>query len=129
MRQLGRHLGVYDPPRHVLNAVPGVKVVEMERSKQDALCCGTSGFIHCDDASKRLQEERLQNAQATGSATLVTACPKCLIHFNCAQEDDRRRGEEPPSVNVTDFTLLAAWLLGYKRAEKVESAASLPASP
>jgi len=106
--RLGRHLGVYDAPRRVLESLPGTKLVEMPRTGRDAVCCGTSGFIHCDAVSRGLQTERLAEAAGTGAGTLVTACPKCLIHFTCAQTEDRRRERREPEVGVVDFTVLAA---------------------
>jgi Fe-S oxidoreductase len=104
--RLGRHLGVIDAPRRVL-AAAGAELVEMEQSGMDAVCCGTSGFIHCDAASRRLQQERMASAAATGAPTLVTACPKCLIHFACAQEEDRLRGRDSPPIEVEDLTVFA----------------------
>jgi Fe-S oxidoreductase len=105
--RLGRHLEVYDPPRDVIDALPGVQLAEMSRTGRDALCCGTSGFQHCDAESRRLQRERLESARRTGAATLLTACPKCWIHFSCAQHDDERQGETS-SLEVMDLTLFAA---------------------
>jgi Fe-S oxidoreductase len=109
--RLGRHLSVYEPPRQVLAAMPGTDTVEMQRNRADAACCGTSGFIHCDAASRRLQIERLRSAKETGADKLVTACPKCLIHFSCAQADARRRGAEEQPIEVVDLTVLAASML------------------
>lgn len=109
--RLGRQLGVLEAPRRVLGAVPGVDLVEMDHSGADAVCCGTAGFTHCDAASRRLQQERLESAAATGAATLVTACPKCLIHFACAQAEDRRRERPSPALVVEDLTLLTARML------------------
>jgi len=109
--RLGRHLGVTEAPRKVLDAMPGTERVEMNWSGQDALCCGTSGFIHCDSASRGLQEKRLAEASDTGAATLVTACPKCLIHFSCAQAEDRQNKRGTSQIEVKDFTVLAASLL------------------
>jgi Fe-S oxidoreductase len=124
--RLGRHLGVFDEPRRVLGAAAGADVVEMPGSGVDAVCCGTSGFINCDAESRRLQAERLRTAEATGADTLITACPKCLIHFSCAAGEDRRRGREPPAIEVQDLTVFAARLLagepagvgGRKKAEQ-----------
>ena len=48
---------------------------------------------------------------ATGAGRLVTACPKCLIHFRCAQSEDRRRLRGDSSLEVEDLTVLAASLL------------------
>jgi Fe-S oxidoreductase len=110
--RLGRHLGVTEAPRRVLEAVGnGRGPLEMERAGRDADCCGTSGFVHCDANSRRLQSERLAAAAATGAETLVTACPKCLIHFNCAQCEDRRRQRAGNGIRVEDLTVLAARML------------------
>jgi len=89
--RLGRHLGVVDAPRHLLAAVPGAELAEMERSGRDAVCCGTAGFLHCDADSRALQHRRLEEAAATGAEKLLTACPKCFLHLACAQSEDQRR--------------------------------------
>lgn len=109
--RLGRHLDVVDAPRQLLAALPNSRVVEMERAGRDAVCCGTSGFMHCDAMSRSMQTARLGEAAATGAGTLVTACPKCLIHFTCAQNEDRRRDGKEPWIKVEDLTVLAARLL------------------
>ncbi len=106
--RLGRHLGVVDAPRRFFEALPDTPFVEMPRSGRDALCCGTSGFIHCDGASRELQQQRLGEAATTEARKLVTACPKCLIHFKCAQAEDRRRAGTEPRIEIEDFTVLAA---------------------
>jgi Fe-S oxidoreductase len=106
--RLGRHLGVLDEPRTVLDALPGAQRSEMKHSREDAMCCGTSGFQHCDRDSKRIQAERLAEASQTGASTLVTACPKCMIHLACAQTEDRRLRGVEPEVELRDFTVLVA---------------------
>jgi Fe-S oxidoreductase len=52
-----------------------------------SICCGNCAWTGCDSYSKALQVKRLRQAKATGSDLLVTACPKCQIHLNCAMED------------------------------------------
>jgi Fe-S oxidoreductase len=118
--RLSRHLGVVDAPRKVLDALPEKELVEMERSGEDAMCCGTSGFLHCDATSKEMQSDRLGEARSTGADTLVTACPKCLIHFSCAQSEDRRNGHKSQEIQVTDFTVLAASMLEKDGANKTD---------
>ena len=103
--RLGRHLGVYDEPRQVLDALPGVERREMAAHGRDAVCCGTSGFTVCDAASRGLQMERLASAGEAGAETMITTCPKCWIHFACTQAGERRRGAAPPGVEVQDFTV------------------------
>ena len=59
----------------------------MPRSGKGAVCCAGNGWLNCDRFSKEVQLERLREARATGATTLVTACPKCEIHFRCAMND------------------------------------------
>ncbi len=106
--RLGRHLGVYEAPRRVMSAIPGTRLREMAASGRDAVCCGTSGFLHCDAASRDLQLARLAGAATAGADTLLTACPKCWIHFACTRAGERRRGAEPPPVEVEDFTVFVS---------------------
>jgi Fe-S oxidoreductase len=105
--RLGRHLGVFDAPRQVAEGLAEDGLLEMDRAREDALCCGTSGFTHCDAVSRLLQTDRLQSAADTGADTLITACPKCLLHFKCAQWEDQRNAGELPRIEIQDLTLLA----------------------
>jgi len=84
--RLGRLAGVYDAPRKLLEAIPGIKLKEMPRSRENGVCCGTSGWMNCSSCSKEIQLQRLSEAGETGARTIVTACPKCQIHFRCAKE-------------------------------------------
>jgi heterodisulfide reductase subunit D len=96
--RLGRHLGIYDSPRKVLEAIPGIELVEMEKNRECALCCGTSAFTNCDIYSHEMRVDRLREARATGADVLVTTCPKCQIHFRCAMNN---KGEEKgPDINI-----------------------------
>ncbi|MDY6879670.1 MAG: (Fe-S)-binding protein [Desulfatiglans sp.] len=83
--RLGRMAGIFDTPRNLINAIPGLEFVEMSRSRENAVCCGTTGWMNCSSCSKEIQMDRLNEAESTGADTLVTACPKCQIHFRCAQ--------------------------------------------
>lgn len=84
--RLGRLAGIYDAPRKLIEAIPGIKLVEMPRSRENSVCCGTTGWMNCSSCSKEIQMQRLSEAKDTGAGTLVTACPKCQIHFRCAKE-------------------------------------------
>jgi heterodisulfide reductase subunit D len=87
--RLGRHLGVYEPPREVLRALPGIELSEMRKSGPSATCCAGGTWSYCDRYAKTIQVGRLREAKATGADVLVTACPKCQIHFRCAMKDPR----------------------------------------
>lgn len=119
--RLGRQLGVFEAPRTVMAALPGSDVVEMERSRADAQCCGTPGFIQCNRDSRRLQTRRLESAVASGASTMITACPKCLIHFRCAQAEDRLAHRQGAELQIADLTVLAASLLTTSKEAEQDS--------
>jgi len=110
--RLGRHLGVYDSPRKVLESIPGVEFVEMEHSKWDSVCCGTSAFTNCDSYSNMIRKERLSEATSTGAETLITCCPKCQTHFRCAMVDKGEEKRSMPSIEVMDLASLVASAIG-----------------
>jgi heterodisulfide reductase subunit D len=112
--RLGRFLGVYDEPRKVLEAIPGLTLKEMQHTRRGAICCGTTNWTNCDATSKQIQKRRLSEAKATGAQTLVTACPKCQIHFRCTKCSPE--GEQL-DIEVTDFVNIVAAALKPKGAQ------------
>jgi Fe-S oxidoreductase len=102
--RLGRHLGIYEPPREIIKAIPGIKLTEMEHSGDESICCGTSAWTNCGSYSKKIREERLLEAKATGAEVLVTACPKCQIHFKCAMVD--KGAEKGPDIKMEVIDLV-----------------------
>lgn len=77
---LGRHSGIYDTPRQLLSAIPGVELVEMEWNRKFARCCGAGGGFRAgrgEDAIA-IAANRVREAEATGASILATACPFCL---------------------------------------------------
>lgn len=87
--ELGRHCGVYEAPREVIKALPGIELVEAEASKEDSRCCGGGGGVLLSypelsiaGAYNRIMRDIMPlNVQA-----LVTACPACYISFSYAIE-------------------------------------------
>jgi Fe-S oxidoreductase len=75
--------GVYDAPRAVLSAIPGVTLVEMERSREAALCCGAGGA--CREAYPEyaawVANERIAEARSTGADAVVSACSRCELNL------------------------------------------------
>jgi Fe-S oxidoreductase len=78
----GTH-GIYDPPRDILKSIPGLKILEMERKKEYAWCCGAGGGVKESnpDFSKWTAKERIDEAKSTGAEWMVTACPGCEQNF------------------------------------------------
>ena len=110
--RLGRHLGVYDAPRRVLEAIPGIELIEMKHNGPESVCCGTSAFTNCDSYSNMLRTERLSEAVQTGAELLITACPKCQTHFRCAQVDKGEEQRPTPKIEVLDLVNLVANAVG-----------------
>jgi heterodisulfide reductase subunit D len=76
---LGRHMGVYDEPRVLLQAIPGIELVEMPRNRENAWCCGSGGGVKSGypDWALEIAGERVKEAEALGVDAIVSACPFC----------------------------------------------------
>jgi Fe-S oxidoreductase len=79
---LGKHNGIFDEPRSILKTIPGVTLVEMDRSREKSLCCEGGGgrmWLEGTNPGTRLAQQRIQEAMDTGAEILATACPFCLL--------------------------------------------------
>ncbi len=76
--------GVYEPPRDVLKSIPGLKLVEMDRIKEYAWCCGAGGGVNetNPEFATWTANERIEEAEATGAGAIATACPWCEQVFS-----------------------------------------------
>lgn len=99
---LGRHNGIYDEPREVLQKVPGLVLNEMPDSRVDSLCCGGGGGRVWMETQKgeRFSDLRIQQAMDVGAEVLVTACPYCITMF----EDSRVTMEADEKIEIKDIT-------------------------
>ncbi len=83
---LGRHNGVYDDPRAVLAAIPGLNRVEMKRSRDRSFCCGGGGLMlfYEPKEEERIGVKRVRMAAEAGANVIVTACPFCMVNIEDA---------------------------------------------
>jgi len=102
---LGRHNGIYEEPRKLLEAVPGLALEEMERSRSDGLCCGGGGarmFLETVP-EQRFANIRVRQAEQTGAGVLCTACPYCIMNL----EDSVKTSAKGP-LTVRDVAEVVA---------------------
>jgi Fe-S oxidoreductase len=84
---LGRQNDVYDEPRKVIESIPGVKFIDMDRSRERSLCCEGGGgrmWVEGTDSGERLAEIRVKDAAEMGVDVIATACPFCLLNLEDA---------------------------------------------
>jgi len=112
---LGRHNGIYDEPREILEALPGLDLVEMADHREAALCCGGGGggVWRETPREERLSNLRVAQARAAGAEVLATSCPYCITNF----EESRLECED--ALEVRDITEVI--LEATQRSEETES--------
>ena len=83
---LGRHNQVYADPRDVLDAIPGLKRVEMSRCRDRSFCCGGGGLMlfYEPKEDERMGVKRVRMAAEAGANVIVTACPFCMVNIEDA---------------------------------------------
>ena len=76
---IGRHMGLYEPPRELLKNIPGIELIEMTRNRRNAWCCGAGAGVKSafKDLALFAAHERLKEAQSTEAGILATSCPFC----------------------------------------------------
>ena len=101
---LGRHNGIYDEPRQVLESIPGLELVEMPDYCENSLCCGGGGGRIWMETKKgeRFSDIRLEQALGVGANILALACPYCMLNF----EDSVLSVDKSELIQVRDIAEL-----------------------
>ena len=101
---LGRHNGIYDAPREVLDAIPGLQRVEMRRSRDRSFCCGGGALalFYEPKEDQRMGVKRVQMAAEAGANVIVTACPFCMVNLEDAIKVAGMEGKMT-AVNLTEL--------------------------
>ena len=102
---LGRHNNMYDVPRQVIDAIPGIRRVEMQRCRDRSFCCGGGGLMLYYEPieEKRMGQVRVEMANSAGADTIITACPFCMINIEDAIKTSGLEGK----MEVIDLVQLA----------------------
>lgn len=105
---LGRHNGVYDQPRSVLSAVPGLSTVEMHKHKEKSFCCGAGGARMWLDEKigTRVNDERMTQALDVDPDIVSTACPYCMIMLDDSVKTKKAEGKAKEHIEVLDVAQL-----------------------
>jgi heterodisulfide reductase subunit D len=83
---LGRHAGVYDVPREIIQSLPGIELVEMPRNRENSWCCGAGGGVKAGfrDWAVEIANQRVEEAEGTGAEILLSTCPFCATNLKDA---------------------------------------------
>lgn len=114
---LGRASGIYEAPRRILQSVPGVEFVEIERHHENSRCCGAGGGLKAGfpEVQQKMSQARVRDAVATGATDFVTACPFCyqglLVGITAEQAPIRMR-------DITEILTRALGVAGDETEDK-----------
>ena len=118
---LGKQNLVFDEPRQILQSIPGLQLVEMERSRERSLCCEGGGgrmWTEGTNPEERLAHVRVKEAVETGAEILATACPFCLLTL----EDAAKTLGYEETLQVVDIMELAVQAIEGIEAERGDEA-------
>ena len=107
---LGKHNHIFEEPRKVLLSIPGLQLVEMDRSREKSLCCEGGGgrmWLEGTNPGVRLAQSRIKEALETGAEILATACPFCLLTL----EEAVKHLNAEDKIRVMDIAEIAAQAL------------------
>ncbi|MEH7251154.1 (Fe-S)-binding protein [Neobacillus niacini] len=101
---LGRYNDVYDPPREILKAIPGVQLVEMERNRETGMCCGAGGGLMWmeEETGHRINVSRTEQALAVNPSVISSGCPYCLTMLS----DGTKAKEVEETISTYDVAEL-----------------------
>jgi Fe-S oxidoreductase len=103
---LGRHNRVFAPPRDILDSIPGARVAEMPRSKEQSFCCGAGGARMWMDETigQRINENRTDEALSLQPDIVTAACPFCIVMLTDGVGLRQQQGKASETVEVIDIS-------------------------
>jgi Fe-S oxidoreductase len=124
---IGRHNGIYEPPRELIGSLPGVEFTEMPRNQERSFCCGAGGARMWmeETIGRRINDTRAQEAIDTGADAIAVGCPFCNVMLSDGLTNQQSQGAAREDVQVLDVAQLL--LAAVKRGDGGEPAATEPA--
>jgi Fe-S oxidoreductase len=105
---MGRAGGIYESPREVLKAVPGIEFVEMEHNREHGHCCGSVlTLLENPDTAKVIGDIRVREAEAVGAEAIVASCPCCEVQLRVTAQ---KTGRDLPIIDLANITSQALGL-------------------
>lgn len=103
---LGRYNNIFEQPREILKAIPGLNVIEMPRNKKQGFCCGAGGGRMWAEETRgtRINVNRVEEAAATGASVVASSCPFCMIMM----EDGIKNTNKEASLKPKDLAEIVA---------------------
>jgi len=108
--ELGRHAGVYEPPRRILREIPGIRLVELLNNRFLTRCCGGGGILKATnpEMALNLAQKKLEEAHCVKAEIIASACPSCKLNLS----DAVAASEDP--TQMLDITEIVAWAMNLK---------------
>jgi Fe-S oxidoreductase len=113
---LGRYNEIYDQPREILRAIPGVNLVEMERNRENGMCCGAGGGLMWmeEHVGTRINVTRTEQALEVNPSVISSGCPYCLTMLS----DGTKAKEMEDKVKTYDVAELLEMAV-YRKEEEI----------
>ena len=114
---LGRYNGVYDPPREILRAIPGLELVEMKRNRESGMCCGAGGGLMWTEETtgNRINVVRTEQAIEVEPAIISSACPFCLTMLS----DGTKAKDVDQDISTMDVAEILALSVFVEKETKI----------
>lgn len=108
--ELGRHLGIYEAPRTILKAIPNLNLVELEKNRENAMCCGGGGLVGACDKNFSIAQAQRKIIEVLGKKPdiFITSCPACFDTL----EGARGTLEPAQQLKIKDIFKIIAEALG-----------------
>uniref|UniRef100_UPI000F091291 heterodisulfide reductase-related iron-sulfur binding cluster n=1 Tax=Nocardioides pantholopis TaxID=2483798 RepID=UPI000F091291 len=126
---IGRHNGVYTPPRELLEILPGAEYVEMERNSERSFCCGAGGARMWmeENLGERINVNRTREAVGTGADQIAVGCPFCRVMLSDGLTAEQSAGAAREEVEVLDVAQMLLASVKGEMATKLAPGAPAPA--